>query len=541
VTVSISSRFALLAGLCVLGQNVGCASGPRFKDQPIVWRVDDARHIAEPEEEEYLKLQYFADVFALRRLTRQMEVKDREHAHNTNALDEVPDSTWFQNRIGRRAVTQEELTRGPSADRVTPPLTITGGKVGGGNAGFIVLDANKKKFLIKFDRHPNPEMQTGAAAIGGRLFWAMGYFVPSDNVFTLRREDLIIGPKASWKDDTKDKHPFTVKELDSVLATSPRHADGTYRALASQLLEGEAKGGCLPEGVRDDDPNDHVRHEHRRELRGLRVFAAWTGHTDMKQDNTLDMYIEEGGRKFLRHHLIDFGEIFAGHHAEKGNRDEDGWEHYWDWENQTKAFLALGFWTRPWENRLRTKWPAIGAFAAEDFDPHLWREAYPYFPFMEADAEDHYWGAKIVMRFERSHVQAAVATGQFSDPEAAAYLVETLLKRRYKVGMAYLESLTSFDDLTIGPGGLCGVDLGVRYRLASGGDLERLDVEDDDVVAERVKVAPDGRACLAIPRTEDYTVYRIRARRGTIERPPMEVHLKGGANARILGIIRRAD
>ena len=66
----------------------------------------------------------------------------------------------------------------------------------------------------------------------------------------------------------------------------------------------------MPEGVRDDDPNDTVPHEHRRELRGLRVFAAWLNHTDMKEDNTLDMFVEEGGRHFVKHHLVDFGEAF---------------------------------------------------------------------------------------------------------------------------------------------------------------------------------------------------------------------------------------
>ena len=320
-----------------------------------------------------------------------------------------------------------------------------------------------------------------------------------------------------------------------VLATSPRLPDGAYRALSSELLPGKPKGGCSPEGVRDDDPNDRIPHEHRRELRGLRVFSAWLGHTDMKQDNTLDMYVDDGGRRYLRHYLIDFGEALGGHAGEK-DRDEDGFEHFLDWENQGKALVAFGLWKRPWEGRRRTPWLSIGTFAADDFDPRAWREAYPYFPFFEMDASDGYWAAKIAMRFERKHIEAAVAAGRLSHPEAARYLVETLIRRQRKVGSAYLEAVTPFDELTIRPGAVCGVDLGVRHGLATGGVVERLGEHDE--VLDSATVAADGAACLAIPEHDRYTVYRLRTRRGRDVRRAMQLHFKGGPRARILGVIR---
>jgi hypothetical protein len=514
----------------------GCAHAPRFKDQPVVWRVDDAHPIAEPEENEYLKLQYFADVFFMRRLDRALELRDHEPAHNSNALDEVPDSTWFQNRIGRRTVGVDEIARGAGGGPPRPPLTINGAKVGGGNAGFTVTDAEHRKFLIKFDRHENPEMQTAGGAMVVRLFWAMGYNVPSDNVFILAREHLVFAKDASYKDELGKKHPFTGTELEAALATSPRLPDGTYRALASELLPGKPKGGWMPEGVRGDDVNDRVPHEHRREVRGLRVFAAWLGHTDMKQDNTLDMYVEEGGQRFLRHYLIDFGETLGGHAGEK-NRDEDGYEYFWDWEKQGKAALALGLWKRPWESRQKTPWLSVGSFGAADFDPPTWREAYPYFPFFEADEADAYWATKIVMRFERRHLEAAVAAGQLSQPEASRYLVDTLVERQRKLGFSYLETLSPLDELTIRPGALCGVDLGVRFKLATSGAVVRLGPHDE--VLDRVSVAQDGAFCISIPADDAYTVYRLSTRRGRDERRAMQVHFKGGSGARILGVIRR--
>jgi hypothetical protein len=60
-------------------------------------------------------------------------------------------------------------------------------------------------------------------------------------------------------------------------------------------------------GTRPDDPNDIVEHEHRRELRGYGVFAAWLNHVDAKAINSLDTLVTEKGRSYVRHNLIDFG------------------------------------------------------------------------------------------------------------------------------------------------------------------------------------------------------------------------------------------
>jgi hypothetical protein len=59
--------------------------------------------------------------------------------------------------------------------------------------------------------------------------------------------------------------------------------------------------------MRDDDPNDLIPHEHRRDLRGLRLISAWLNDNDIREGNTLDMYVEEDGRRFLKHYLIDAG------------------------------------------------------------------------------------------------------------------------------------------------------------------------------------------------------------------------------------------
>ena len=52
-------------------------------------------------------------------------------------------------------------------------------------------------------------------------------------------------------------------------------------------------------------------HEHRRELRALKVFGAWTNLVDMKSGNTLDTLVVENGRSIVHHYLQDVGSTFG--------------------------------------------------------------------------------------------------------------------------------------------------------------------------------------------------------------------------------------
>src|SRR5262245_40590167 len=50
-------------------------------------------------------------------------------AMNVNTVDEVPDSSWFTNRIGRRQMSTEEIVRGPDS---LPGVSLEGWIVSGG-------------------------------------------------------------------------------------------------------------------------------------------------------------------------------------------------------------------------------------------------------------------------------------------------------------------------------------------------------------------------------------------------------------------------
>ena len=86
-------------------------------------------------------------------------------------------------------------------------------------------------------------------------------------------------------------------DIRALLLGAHRDADGSYRVIARKALEGRSVRHFRFYGVRSDDPNDVIPHEHRRELRAYGTFAAWLNHVDSKSINTLDKSIRKACRK----------------------------------------------------------------------------------------------------------------------------------------------------------------------------------------------------------------------------------------------------
>lgn len=510
---------------------LGCGAEITFRDRPIVWGVDDARSIPEPEEERYNRFTHYGDAFLFDGLDRALTIADHETARDLNAIDEVVDSTWFENRIGRYALTPEDVVRGPGGAPPRLPLVVTRGKADGANPGFVAKDADGRKFVIKLDPVDQPQMQTSNAVIASRIFWALGYHVPSEHVISLRRTDLTLDPKAKVDEGIHEDLPFTEDRLEKLFALSAPPVGGVYRVLASELLKGKPKGGFRDRGVRPDDPNDIIPHEHRRSLRGLQVFSAWLDHTDMNPQNTLDMYVEENGRKFLRHHLVDFGETLGAHALD---HPWISYAHFFDPGFVGLSFLSLGLWKRPWEDEPGRPFRSVGLYFA-NMDMRAWREAKPYYPFRERTLADAFWAAKLVMRFERGHIEALVAEAHMGDAAAAGYLTETILARRRSVGLAYMTDVTALDWIDVQTDRICMVDLAVHYHLAEGGTVE---VVRDGAVTEQASIGDRGRVCIAGPGPAAQARYELRVRRGGDAKTPIEVHVAGGPDAHLTGLVR---
>jgi hypothetical protein len=76
----------------------------------------------------------------------------------------------------------------------------------------------------------------------------------------------------------------------------------------------------------------------------------------------------------------------------------------------------------------------------------------------------------------------------------------------------------------------------VYHGLVTSGLVEVLDGHNE--VAFDQLVGQQGRICIPIHDDDEYRMYRLRIRRRTDSLPVMQVHFKGGAKPRLLGIVR---
>jgi hypothetical protein len=242
-------------------------------------------------------------------------------------------------------------------------------------------------------------------------------------------------------------------DLEDVLRRSHRNEDGSYRAIAARAIPGRPIGGFRYYGTRPDDPNDVIPHEHRRELRALKVFGAWTNLVDMKAGNTLDSVITEGGRGVVRHYLQDVGSTF-GTGALGPHEYDEGWEYLWDGGLTGKRLFGFGFPIAKWQTvEYTSELPAIGRFEGDAFEPRGWRPRVPTAAFLRARDDDSFWAARRVAAFTDDLIRAAVKTGGYSDPAAEALLGDVLIKRRQKIAEAYLPALNPVVDLELSTDG----------------------------------------------------------------------------------------
>jgi hypothetical protein len=395
-------------------------------------------------------------------------------AVNVTSMDEVPDSSWFTNRIEFLSIV--EIARGPghSPGPVPGRLTVIAGKSDGITPGFQVRDSAGQRYFVKFDPPSNPELSSAAEIISTRIFHALGYFVPDTHIGVARREDFTIGDRATIKGAGGKKVPFTPRDLDEVLQRAARRDDGSYRFVASLALEGVPVGPFRYDGTRPDDPNDTVPHEHRRELRGLRVFAAWLNHVDAKPGNSLDTLVHEGPRTIVRHNLLDFGSTLGSGGIEPMDW-RDGYEYAFDKRATILALVSLGLYVPPWQRIQYPELPSIGRIDADHFQPERWKPTLPNPAFQNARPDDTFWAARQVIGFTDEAIRSVVQTAQLSDPRAADYLTRVLISRRDAIARTWLSAVNPIVDPSITDGVMtfrnAAVDAGVaaepeEYRVS---------------------------------------------------------------------------
>lgn len=380
--------------------------------------------------------------------------EDGRRAVNLNTVDQVPDSSWFTNRIGRDRWTTEQLVRGPNVGGgpAPGPWTIVGAKSEGITPGLTIRDSAGDTYFIKFDPPGNPGMASGAEVISTKFFYAFGYHTPENYLATLRRDSLVIGDSAVVADADGKRHAIEERDLDSLFEKAARQADGGYRVIASKAILGRPIGHFRYYGMRPDDPNDIFPHEHRRELRGLSVFAAWLNHDDSRSINTLDVLVPEGSRSTIRHYLLDFGSTL-GSGSTQAQTARAGNEYLWEARPTLVTMLTLGLYIRPWVKVEYPKLPAVGRFESTYFRPENWKPEYPNPAFRNARPEDRFWAARIIARISDEAIKGIVASAQYSDPRSTEYMTETILARKAKVLMSWLNGSNPAVDFALDPDG----------------------------------------------------------------------------------------
>ncbi len=542
-TESALSRFGLMLALAALLG--GSVEAQKFYPDDPLWTDDDQLPIEKPQAFDASKLFDF--------LEKTFRYKPGAYslATNINTLGEVPDSSWFTNRIGRRSMSLDELRRGSSQgqgpDVQDRPLAITSLKMTGVTPGFVFRDGRGDLYFSKVDPLDYPQMGTSAEVISSKFLHAFGYNVPENYLTFVRPQQFFVPGDATIQGRSGKVTVIRQARLQAMLKNVPRRADGTIQIMASKRVAGESLGPFDFLGTRADDANDIHRHEHRRELRGYRLMTAWINHNDSDSANTLDVFLRtDQDRGFVKHYLIDFGTTL-GSGAVEPHQPRAGYEYYYEGRPLLKSLLTLGLSTRPWQRIDYPDLPSVGHFEADVFHPRDWRPDYPNPAFLNMGNDDAFWAAKIIQRFSDETVRAMVSEGRLEDPAAEQYLVESLIRRRDKIVRYYMSLINPLDEFAIESGTpreLVFANLGIRAGLAAAADY-RFRWFDFDNLTE--KAAPlgapgtTGQARIAVPDSAGAFLL-VEIETLSDDQPDWQkkvrVYLRNGAATSVVGIER---
>ena len=479
-------------------------------------------------------------------------------AANVNTLGEVPDSSWFTNRIGVHSMSIEELVRGPNqvgGPDLSEPVTIISGKVGGITPGLVVRDRRDNVYYVKFDPRVHPNLSTAADVIGKMFFHAIGYNVPENHITYFRVDDFTVEPGAEVALPGGRTAALDREYVEFMLNGSAQHPDGSIRSVASLLVTGDLLGPFKFYGTRPDDPNDIFPHQHRRELRGYRVFCAWLNHDDSRALNTMDTFSEnEDGRGHIRHYLIDFGSILgSGSDVRRNISAQDpraGNEYLFEIPPMLKTAYTFGIWERPWMKMkyVYPQYAEIGRIESDLFRPERWKPEYPNAAFERMLPDDAFWAAKIVAQFSDEAVRAIVHVGDYLDPEAEQFLADTIIARRDKVVAHYFTESNPLDSFRIVGSNLEFSNLGQEHGLATARAYEyewfRFGNETMELTPLAGHIGEVEQPSLPIPVSEEpYLMVRIRTRSDTAPkwRQAVDVYLRGGEERTVVGIEREIE
>ena len=252
--------------------------------------------------------------------------------------------------------------------------------------------------------------------------------------------------------------------------------------------------------------------------------------------------MEEDGRHYIRHHLLDFGSTFGSGSVDLQLPNLSF--HYWLDTDLVKRNLAtFGLATPKYR---KVKWPnfpeyeSVGRWESESFEPQEWKNDYPNPAFVRMTDRDAFWAAKIIMRFTAEELLVIVRTGQLTDSQQERYFHQVLVERQQKSGRYYLNRVNPLDEFQVSGEGLRFANLSERYGFAEAGTMyeSTWSVYDNDADSVRTlgdpRVGPDTLLPLPVSSTlagDTYLMAEIRSVHDTFQawNRPVRVYLRPSA------------
>jgi hypothetical protein len=436
----------ILVLLIALSSLTLSAQRPRFYPDDPIWRepvTQDVKNAVKYEPD--LAYQTIENLF-----WRPGDKVLGQRAKDINTVDEVPDGPYFVNRAGRMPLTPQLVARASNTGNGPAPgtWTIVEGKSDGVTPGFTIRDSANQLWFVKFDPPGWRAMATGSEIVAAKLFWAVGYHTAEYYIGELDPANLVISKDSKIEPPGEMKRPMTQGDINWLLARADREPDGKYRVILSKGAPGRPVGRIKFHGTRADDPNDVIPHEHRRELRGYFVFAAWLNHVDAKGINSLSTLVTENGRSFIRNYLLDFGSALGS--AAIGPRD--GWEGYEALVEEpgeiTKRVLSLGFKIPIWRTQEYFESPSIGRLPRDHskWNPEEWWPHITNAAFRHMRPDDEFWAATKMAAITDDMIKAAVAEGKFGDPISEEFLAKAISDRRLRILQTFLPKVNPIVD-----------------------------------------------------------------------------------------------
>jgi hypothetical protein len=373
-----------------------------------------------------------------------------QRAKDINTVDEVPDGPYFVNRAGRQPLTPAMVARAANTSDGPAPgrWTVVSAKSDGITPGFTIRDTANQLWFIKFDPPGWRGMATGSEIVAAKLFWAVGYHTAEYHIGSLVPSNLVIGKDTRITPPGETARLMNQGDIAWLLSRADRDPDGSYRVILSKAAPGRPVGRIKFHGTRADDPNDVVPHEHRRELRGYFVFAAWLNHVDAKGINSLSSLITENGRSFIRHYLLDFGSALGS--AAIGPRE--GWEGYEALVEEPGAIgrrvLSFGFDIPVWRTQDYFESPSIGRLPLDHakWNPENWWPHITNAAFRHMRPDDTFWAASKLAAITDDMIKAAVAEGKFGDAKSETFLAKAISDRRLRILQTFIPKVNPIVD-----------------------------------------------------------------------------------------------